>query len=66
MKNYIILTLLCSPCLLVLNESTNIAINLIGLIYCVLFGLFLTSQKGRQLMRNSIKEIEEINKKLGL
>lgn len=66
MKNYIILTTLCSPCLLALNESTNIAINLLGLIYCILFGLFLTSRNGRQLMRKSIKEIEEINKKLGL
>ena len=66
MKNYITLTGLCLPCLLVLNESSNVAINLIGVIYCVLFGLFLISQNGRQLMRNSIKEIEEINKNLGL
>lgn len=62
MKHYLLLILLFAPCIMVVNDGVNYTINLFGLSYCIIFGLFLASKWGKNLMRKAIKGLIEFNK----
>ena len=56
MKTIIITTLICLPCLAVLNESESVLPNLFGLAYMFGLTLLCKTNKGKKFLRKLYRE----------
>lgn len=64
MKTILTATLLFVPCLLVLNESENIWINVLGFAYIVGIYALSKNKSGKLFMRKLYKETIYMNEKI--
>lgn len=56
MKTIIIATLICLPCLAVLNESESVLPNILGLCYMFALTLLCKTNKGKKFLRKLYRE----------
>lgn len=67
-KQCIVVSILALPCLLTLNDNDNVIINVVGLLYCIVFVLCVKYHerlKGfRKSMRNMMESMNQMNDSL--
>lgn len=61
MKTIIITTLICLPCLAVLNESESVLPNLFGLAYILILFALSRTNAGKKFCERLYNETEKLN-----
>lgn len=61
MKTLIITTLICLPCLAVLNESESVLTNLFGLVYILILFALSRTNAGKKFCKRLYNETEKLN-----
>lgn len=61
MKTLIITTLICLPCLAVLNENESVLPNLFGLVYILILFALSRTKVGKKFCERLYNETEKIN-----
>lgn len=61
MKTIIIATLICLPCLAVLNESESVLPNLFGLVYVLILFALSRTNAGKKFCERLYHETEKLN-----
>lgn len=61
MKTFIITTLICLPCLAVLNESESVLPNVLGLVYILILLAASRTKIGKKFCERLYNETEKLN-----